>query len=63
MIDRKYLCDLCRTALPLEKLTGISWTSNFKFEERPGRETEHHLCLNCLFCIAEIAKTKLKEEK
>lgn len=53
MIERTYLCDLCRDKRPVDKLVGLSWVG-VGWKEVSPRETERHLCFKCLSSIQGI---------
>ena len=63
-IEKKYSCNLCRDPLYTEPGTpllqrpiGIWWQSWPKgWQEKPWRETESHLCANCIASIQAMQK-------
>jgi len=55
MIDKTYKCDLCRNKFDPDHLVGIYFTMPQGFEQRDARQTERHLCRECLASAHAIA--------
>lgn len=57
MIEKKYLCDLCRDVYDPNKgnLFGLYWNLGDRLEIRPPKTngTEHHICRSCLVSLKE----------
>jgi len=61
MIDKTYRCDLCRSKFEPEQLIGIYFTQPQGFERRDSRQTERHICRECLASAHAIAAELHKE--
>ncbi len=58
MIDRTYKCDLCSTRYDpntAHGLYGVYWSAGEKMVRKSCRESEHHMCFDCIQGLALIA--------
>lgn len=61
-VERTYKCNLCHDSHQPESLIGIFWTAdrNRPIDERPAREVEHHVCVDCATAIRLIMESRRK---
>ena len=58
MIERKYICDLCKRRCEEENLLGITWREGGAvIREAPIKDANHHLCFVCLSGVQALAPT------
>lgn len=55
MIERSYLCDLCKDKYPLAVLTPIVWKGSGW--EVGAQDSEHHICDKCIRSIKRLEST------
>ncbi len=51
MIERRYVCDMCRDYYEPRRLVGLHWQGTEGWKEVSSEGTERHLCFRCLSSI------------
>lgn len=48
-VKRIYECNLCHVQRAPDQLAGVQWGADMRTPlQRPAREVEHHICIDCL---------------